>query len=68
MRFGIHHSSWLDGPDSAETFEAVKAKAAATLTNTAGLGGTAGMRKSRPGKVATSVSRVDAERRADPHE
>ncbi len=27
MRFGIHHSSWLDGPDPAEAFEAVKAKA-----------------------------------------
>ena len=24
MRFGIHHSSWLDGPDPAEAFEAVK--------------------------------------------
>ena len=27
MRFGIHHSSWLDGLDPAEAFEAVKAKA-----------------------------------------
>jgi alkanesulfonate monooxygenase SsuD/methylene tetrahydromethanopterin reductase-like flavin-dependent oxidoreductase (luciferase family) len=27
MRFGIHHSSWLDGPGPAEAFEAVKAKA-----------------------------------------
>ena len=27
MRFGIHHSSWLDGPYPAEAFEAVKAKA-----------------------------------------
>jgi hypothetical protein len=27
MRFGMHHSSWLDGPDPAEAFEAVKAKA-----------------------------------------
>src|SRR5437868_2613363 len=27
MRFGIHNSSWLDGPDPAEAFEAVKAKA-----------------------------------------
>jgi F420-dependent oxidoreductase-like protein len=27
MRFGIHHSSWLDTPDPAEAFEAAKAKA-----------------------------------------
>ena len=27
MRFGIHNSSWLDSPDPAEAFEAVKAKA-----------------------------------------
>src|SRR5260370_5202669 len=27
MKFGIHNSSWLDRPDSAEVFEAVKAKA-----------------------------------------
>ena len=27
MKFGIHHSSWLDRPDPAEAFEAVKAKA-----------------------------------------
>jgi hypothetical protein len=27
VRFGIHNSSWLDGPDPAEAFEAVKAKA-----------------------------------------
>jgi F420-dependent oxidoreductase-like protein len=27
MRFGIHNSSWLDGPDPADAFEAVKAKA-----------------------------------------
>jgi len=27
MKFGIHNSSWLDRPDSAEAFEAVKAKA-----------------------------------------
>ena len=27
MKFGIHHSSWLDNPDAAETFEAAKAKA-----------------------------------------
>ena len=27
MRFGIHNSSWLDTPDPAEAFEAVKAKA-----------------------------------------
>ena len=27
MRFGIHNSSWLDRPDPAEAFEAVKAKA-----------------------------------------
>jgi F420-dependent oxidoreductase-like protein len=27
MKFGIHHSSWLDSPDPAEAFEAVKAKA-----------------------------------------
>jgi hypothetical protein len=27
MKFGIHNSSWLDGPDPAEAFEAVKAKA-----------------------------------------
>src|SRR5207302_2792435 len=25
--FGIHNSSWLDGPEPAEAFEAVKAKA-----------------------------------------
>jgi len=27
MKFGIHNSSWLDVPDPAEVFEAVKAKA-----------------------------------------
>jgi alkanesulfonate monooxygenase SsuD/methylene tetrahydromethanopterin reductase-like flavin-dependent oxidoreductase (luciferase family) len=27
MKFGIHNSSWLDRPDPAEAFEAVKAKA-----------------------------------------
>jgi hypothetical protein len=27
MRFGIHHSSWLDAPDPGETFETVTAKA-----------------------------------------
>ncbi len=27
MRFGIHNSSWLDGPDPAEAFEVVKVKA-----------------------------------------
>lgn len=27
MRFGIHNSSWLDSPDPADAFEAVKAKA-----------------------------------------
>jgi F420-dependent oxidoreductase-like protein len=27
VRFGIHNSSWLDTPDPAEAFEAVKAKA-----------------------------------------
>jgi F420-dependent oxidoreductase-like protein len=27
VRFGIHNSSWLDAPDPAEAFEAVKAKA-----------------------------------------
>jgi F420-dependent oxidoreductase-like protein len=27
MKFGIHHSAWLDNPDPAEAFEAVKAKA-----------------------------------------
>ena len=27
MKFGIHHSSWLDDPDPAEAFEAAKAKA-----------------------------------------
>jgi F420-dependent oxidoreductase-like protein len=27
MKFGIHNSSWLDGSDPAEAFEAVKAKA-----------------------------------------
>jgi F420-dependent oxidoreductase-like protein len=27
MKFGIHHSSWLDNPDPAEAFEAAKAKA-----------------------------------------
>ena len=27
MKFAIHNPSWLFGPDSAETFEAVKAKA-----------------------------------------
>jgi F420-dependent oxidoreductase-like protein len=27
MRFGIHHSSWLETPDPAEAFEAVKTKA-----------------------------------------
>lgn len=27
MKFGIHNSSWRDGPDPAEAFEAVKAKA-----------------------------------------
>jgi F420-dependent oxidoreductase-like protein len=27
MKFGIHNPSWVDGPDPAEAFEAVKAKA-----------------------------------------
>jgi hypothetical protein len=27
VKFGIHNSSWLDSPDPAEAFEAVKAKA-----------------------------------------
>jgi hypothetical protein len=27
MKFGIHNSSWLDRPDPAEAFKAVKAKA-----------------------------------------
>lgn len=27
MKFGIHHASWLDSPDSAEIFETTKAKA-----------------------------------------
>ncbi|MBV8409992.1 MAG: LLM class F420-dependent oxidoreductase [Alphaproteobacteria bacterium] len=27
MKFGIHHSSWLDNPDPAEIFETAKAKA-----------------------------------------
>jgi F420-dependent oxidoreductase-like protein len=27
MKFGIHHPSWVDGPDPAEAFEAAKAKA-----------------------------------------
>ena len=27
MKFGIHQSSWLDTPEPAEAFEAVKAKA-----------------------------------------
>ncbi len=27
MKFGIHHSSWLDRPDAAEAFETAKAKA-----------------------------------------
>ena len=27
MKFGIHHASWLDSPDPAEAFEAVKTKA-----------------------------------------
>src|SRR2546430_14260760 len=27
MKFGIHNSSWLDRPDPAEAFEAVRAKA-----------------------------------------
>jgi hypothetical protein len=27
MKFAIHNSSWLDSPDPAEAFEAVKAKA-----------------------------------------
>ena len=27
MRFGIHNSSWLDSPDPAEAFEAVKTTA-----------------------------------------
>jgi F420-dependent oxidoreductase-like protein len=27
MKFGIHNASWCDSPDSAEVFEAVKAKA-----------------------------------------
>ena len=27
MTFGIHNCSWLDGPDPAEPFEAVKAQA-----------------------------------------
>ena len=28
MKFGLHHSSWLESPDPAEAYEAVKAKAA----------------------------------------
>ena len=27
MKFGIHHSSWLDGPDPAGAFDTAKAKA-----------------------------------------
>jgi hypothetical protein len=27
MKFGMHSPSWLDAPDSAEAFEAVRAKA-----------------------------------------
>jgi len=27
MKFGIHNPSWVYGPDPAEAFEAVKAKA-----------------------------------------
>jgi hypothetical protein len=27
MKFGLHHSSWLESPDPAEAYEAVKAKA-----------------------------------------
>jgi len=27
MKFGLHNSSWVDGPDPAEAFEAAKAKA-----------------------------------------
>lgn len=27
MKFGIHHSSWLEGPDPAEAFEVVRARA-----------------------------------------
>ena len=27
MKFGIHHSSWISGPDPTEAFEAVKTKA-----------------------------------------
>ena len=27
MNFGIHNPSWLENPDPAEAFEAVKAKA-----------------------------------------
>ena len=27
MKFGIHNSSWLDTPDPAEAFDAVKVKA-----------------------------------------
>src|SRR5260370_22497289 len=27
MKLGIHHPSWVDGPDPAEAFEAAKAKA-----------------------------------------
>jgi hypothetical protein len=27
MKFGIHNPSWAYGPDAAEAFEAVKAKA-----------------------------------------
>src|SRR5215471_3154480 len=27
MKFGIHHSSWLDSPDPAEAFETAKVKA-----------------------------------------
>ena len=27
MKFGIHQSSWLDAPDPAEIFEAMKVKA-----------------------------------------
>ncbi len=33
MKFGIHQSSWLDTPDPAEAFEAVKAKAKWAETN-----------------------------------
>jgi len=34
MRFGIHNSSWLDTPDPAEAFEAVKAPSGNPSHNT----------------------------------